>query len=74
MTLEVRVIDMREVFKDANIIAEPPEGRTIHIEPADFQKVDTLAERLKISLSEGDGKMTLSIHYGNRLATMVFDR
>ena len=74
MTLEVRVIDMREVFKDANIIAEPPEGRTIHIEPADFQKVDALAERLKISLNEGDGTLKLSIHYGDRVATMEFER
>ena len=74
MTLEVRVIDMREVFKDGNVIAEPPEGQTIHIEPADFKTVDALVERLKISLSEGDGTLKLSIHYGDRVATMEFER
>jgi hypothetical protein len=74
MTLEVRVIDMREVFVNMNVIAEPPEGQTIHQEPADFKKVDTLAERLTIALSEGDGKIKLSVHYGDRLATMEFDR
>ena len=74
MTLEVRVCDMREVFKDGNVIAEPPEGQTIHIEPADFKKVDVLAERLKVSLSEGDGTLKLSIHYGDRVATMEFER
>lgn len=74
MTLEVRAIDMRVFFKDANVIAEPPEGKTLHIEAADFKKVDTLAERLTLSLSEGDGTLKLSIHYGNRTAIMEFDR
>ena len=74
MTLEVRVIDMREVFKEGNVIAEPPEGQTIHMEPAEFKKVDTLAERLTFALSEGDGTLKLFIHYGDRMATMEFER
>lgn len=74
MTLEVRVIDMREVFVDPNVIAEPPAGQTVHLEPAEFKKVDTLADRLTIALSEGEGKIRLSIHYGDRLATMEFER
>ena len=74
MTLEVRVIDMRVFFEDKNVIAEPPEGQTIHIEAADFKKVDTLAERLTFGLSEGDGTIKLSIHYGDRMAIMEFDR
>jgi hypothetical protein len=74
MTLEVRAIDMRKVFKEGSVIAEPPEGKTLHIEPADFKKVDSLAERLAITLSEGDGTLKLSIHYGNRMAAMEFER
>ena len=73
MTLEVRVIDMREVFVDLNVIAVPPEGRTIYKEPAGFEKVDTVAERLTLAISEGDGKIKLSVHYGDRLATIEFD-
>jgi hypothetical protein len=74
MTLEVRVIDMREVWVDPNVIAEPPEGRTIYVETADFKKVDELADRLTVALAEGDGTIQLSIHYGDRLATMEFER
>ena len=76
MTLEVRAIDMRVFFKEeANVMAEPPaEGVTLHIEPADFKKVDTLAERLTFGLSEGEGTLKLSIHYGDRMAIMEFDR
>ena len=74
MTLEVRVIDMREVFVDMNVIAEPPAGRMIYKEPANFEKVDTVAERLTLAISEGDGKIKLSIHFGDRLATMEFER
>jgi hypothetical protein len=75
MTLEVRAIDMRVFFKETNVIAEPPaEGKTLHIEPADFKKVDTLADRMTMSLSEGDGSIKLSIHYGNRMAVMEFER
>jgi hypothetical protein len=75
MTWEVRAIDMRVFFKDKNVIAEPPaEGKTLHVEPAEFKKVDTLADRMTMSLSEGDGTIRLSIHYGNRMAVMEFDR
>ena len=76
MTLEVRVIDMRDFYKDetTNVIAEPPAGQTIYIEAADFKKVDTLAERMTFGLSEGDGTIKLSIHYGDRMAIMEFDR
>ena len=54
-------IDMREVFVDLNVIAEPPPGQTLYRQPADFEKVDTVAERLTLALSEGDGKIKLSI-------------
>jgi hypothetical protein len=74
MTLEVRVIDMREVWVEPNVVAEPPAGQTIHVENAEFKTVDELAERLTIALAEGDGTIKLSIHYGNRLATMEFER
>ncbi len=74
MTFEVRVIDMREVWVDPNVIAEPPAGRTLYLEPAGFEKTDTVAERLTLALSEGDGTIELSIHYGDRLVGLEFER
>jgi hypothetical protein len=74
MTFEVRVIDMREVWVDPNVIAEPPPGRTLYLKPARFEKTGTVADRLTLALSEGDGKVKLSIHYGDRLAELEFVR
>ncbi len=74
MTFEVRVIDMRKVWVDPNVIAEPPAGRTLYLAPARFEKTDTVAERLTLALSEGDGTIKLSIHYGDRLAGLEFAR
>jgi hypothetical protein len=74
MTLEVRVIDMRDVFTDMNVVAEPPPGKTVYREPADFKTVDEVVERLTLDLKEADGTFTLSIHYGNRLAVIEATR
>ncbi len=74
MTWEVRVVNMREVWVNPNFVAEPPEGETIYTTTADFKKVTDVAERLELALSDADGKIQLAIHYGNRLATLAFDR
>lgn len=74
MTFEVRVIDMREVWVDPNVIAEPPAGKTVFTAPAEFKKVDDLAERLVLALSEKDGKIILSLNFGDRLATLELER
>jgi hypothetical protein len=74
MTFEVRVIDMREVWVDPNVIAEPPEGKTLYLKPAHFEKASTVAERMTLALSEGEGKIKLSVHYGDRLAELAFSR
>ena len=70
MSFEVRVIDMRDVFTDMNVIAEPPPGETVYQAPAEFKTVDAEAERLTLDLKEDDGTYTLSIHFGNRLAVL----
>ena len=77
MTFEVRVIDMREMWADTNVVAEPPEGTTVYTAPAKFEKVSDVAERLTLALSEPggpSGNVQLTIHYGNRQATLQFDR
>lgn len=74
MTFEVRVIDMREVWVDTNVVAEPPEGKTLYSAPAQFEKIADVAERLTVALTESDGKIQLAIHYGNRLAKLQFGR
>ena len=74
MTLEIRMVDMRDVIAEGNVIATPPEGTTIHKEPANFQKVDTVVDRLTMKLEEVGDTMKLSIHYGNRLRVLEAKR
>ncbi len=73
-TLEVRYIDMREVFVDMNVIAEPPEGETYQKLPAVFKKVDTTVPRLDVGLQGKGEAFDLSVHYGNRQATVTLTR
>lgn len=70
MTLEIRVVDMRDVFQNYNVIAVAPPGTTVYKAPADFKTVDAVADRLALDLKEKDGVLTLSIQYGNRVATL----
>jgi hypothetical protein len=74
MTLEIRMVDMRDVFTDVNVIAEPPAGQTIYKATADFETVDALADRLTMKLEEAGETMKLSIHYGNRLKVLEAKR
>jgi hypothetical protein len=74
MTLEIRMVDMRDVFTDVNVIAEPPAGETIYKVPANFETVDAVADRLTMNLEEVGDTMKLSIHYGNRLRVLEAKR
>ena len=73
-TFEIRKIDMREVFTNLNVIAEPPPGETIGIVPAVFQKADTTAERLEATLTDKKETIELTIHYGDRRASVILTR
>jgi hypothetical protein len=65
-TLELRHIDMREVFVNMNVVAEPPPGETYWQAPASFRKVAALAPRLEVTLDEGQGTIDVVVHYGDR--------
>jgi hypothetical protein len=66
--LELRSIDMREVFVDMNVIAIPPPGATYWQAPASFRKVGSTADRLEVTLAEGQGTIDIIVHYGDREA------
>lgn len=70
MTLEIRMVDMRDIFQDMNVIAEPPEGTTIYKAPAEFENVKDVADRLTMKLAEEKDALKLSIHYGDRLLVL----
>lgn len=73
-TLEIRHVDMREVFTDMNVIAEPPPDVTYRKAPAGFTKVETTAPRLEVGLEEKGNAYNLTVHYGNRQAAITLTR
>lgn len=73
-TFEVRKIDLRDVFTNLNVIAEPPPGETVGLAPAVFRKADTAAQRLELALSEREGAVDLTVHYGDRQASIRLTR
>jgi hypothetical protein len=80
-TLEVRYIDMREVFVDLNVIAEPPPGEAYCTLPAAFRKVETSVPRLEVTLAEGkaspeakQGTIDVIAHFGDREARLTLVR
>jgi hypothetical protein len=72
--LELRSIDMREVFVDMNVVAIPPPGETYWHGPASFRKVPAVANRLEVTLAEGQGTIDILVHYGDREATTTLVR
>ena len=72
-TLEARYIDMREVFVDMDVIAEPPPGETYQKVPAVFKKVAGVAPRLDVAIVAKGKGYDITVHYGNRLATLRLD-
>jgi len=65
-TLELRSIDMREVFVNMNVIAVPPPGATYWQAPASFRHVAAKTDRLDVALAEEGGRIDVIVHYGDR--------
>jgi hypothetical protein len=74
LTFEIRHVDMREIFTDMNVIAEPPPDVTYRKAPVTFTKVDTLAPNLEVGVQEKGNAYDLTVHYGNRQATITLTR
>ena len=66
MSIEMRRVDMRDVFPDVNAIAPAPKGETIYKGPAKFEIVSPLAPRFDATLGEEGGTVALTIRYGDR--------
>lgn len=73
-TFEIRHVDMREIFTDMNVIAEPPPDVSYRIAPAVWTRVDAVAPRLEAGLRERGNAFDLTLHYGNRQATVTLTR
>lgn len=66
MAIEMRQVDMRDVFPNVNALAPAPRGETIYKGPAAFETVSPLAPRFDATLDEEEATVTLTIRYGDR--------
>jgi hypothetical protein len=73
MAVEIRRVDMRELYPNLNAMAPAPKGETIYKGPARFE-AGAPASRFDAALAEANGKVDLSLHYGDRTLTLTFTR
>jgi len=74
MAIEMRRVDMRDVFPDLNAMAPAPRGETIYKGPAKFETVSPLASRLDVSVGEAGGRVVLALRYGDRRLSLTLTR
>jgi hypothetical protein len=66
MQVEMRRVDMRDVFPNLNAMAPVPKGETIYRGVANFETESPLVDRLNVTIVEADGAILLTLHYGDR--------
>jgi hypothetical protein len=75
MAVEMRRVDMREVYPNINAIAPAPAGETVYKGPANFVAGNPLVDRFKVAMdSEDPAKVTLTVSYGDRRLVLTFVR
>jgi hypothetical protein len=74
MAIEMRRIDMREVYPDVNAIAPAPPGETLYKGKATFETVSPLAPRFDATLDPSGDTVNLTIRYGDRRLVLPFVR
>ncbi|HXY38306.1 MAG TPA: hypothetical protein VEQ10_01470 [Vicinamibacteria bacterium] len=66
MAYELRQVDMREVYPDLNAMAPCPRGETQYKGPAVFAPSSPPSERLRVTTTEAQGAVQLTISYGDK--------
>src|SRR4029453_10985583 len=64
--IELRDIDMRDLYFENNVIGTPPKGQTIAVMPAHFETVPETKQRLEITAAPSGNDTVITVHYGNR--------
>jgi hypothetical protein len=66
MAVEMRRVDMRDVFPRLDAMAPAPKGETIWKGPVPFEDASPPASRLEVRVEEKDGAVLLTLLYGDR--------
>jgi hypothetical protein len=73
MAVEIRRVDMRELYPNLNAMAPAPRGETIYKGPARFEAGPS-ASRFEAALTEGKGTVVLTLRYGDRSLPLTLTR
>lgn len=71
MTFEIRDVDLRVIF-EPNVIGVPPKGEIVKVVPATWDRVAETKARLEIVATAAGRDTLVTIHYGDRKATLRF--
>jgi len=74
MAVEMRRVDMRDVFPNLNAMAPAPRGETIYKGPARFETASPPADRLQVAVTEEQGTVVLTLTYGDRRLALTLTR
>jgi hypothetical protein len=74
MAVEMRRVDMRDVFPNLNAMAPAPRGETMHRGPARFETASPAASRLEVKMAEVEGSVVLTLLYGDRRLSLKLTR
>ena len=70
-SIELRDIDMRDLYFENNVIGTPPKGHTVYVMPAHFETVAETKPRLEITAAPSGKDTLITVHYGNRKTTVT---
>ena len=74
MAVEMRRVDMRDVFPNLNAMAPAPKGETYHKGPARFETASPAASRMDVAVTESEGTLVLTWTYGDRRLSLKLTR
>ena len=74
LAIEIRRVDMRELYPNLNALAPAPKGETVYTTNVVFEKVSPTAERMDMTLADAAGKVPLTINWGDRRLVLTFER
>ncbi len=74
MAIEVRKVDLRDVYPNMNVMAPMPRGETVYKAPARFEALSPLAPRLDITATDEDGAAVVTVSYGDKRFSVRFRR
>jgi hypothetical protein len=74
LAIEIRRVDMREVYPNLNALAPAPRGETVYKTNVTFDKASPTVERLDMTLTDAAGKVPLTIIWGDRRLVLTFER